>query len=514
MKILTAAEMREVDRLTMEAGIPGIVLMENAGLRVVEFLEEKFAPLDRHHVVILCGKGNNGGDGLVVARQLFTRFRPRRLDVVLLADPTQMQGDAAANLRMLEVCGCPIAREVAPEMRAATIVLDALMGTGLAGPAKGEMLEAIRTVNSGFPNARIVAVDIPSGMPSDCGEALGEAVRADYTVTFTAPKVSQIFPPNCELAGELRVARIGSPDQLMETARLALVEPAQFRHLFGRRPRSTHKGSFGHVLVVGGSRGKTGAAAMAGMAALRSGAGLVTVASAESALPAIASHAAELMTEPLPETDGGSISLSALDGRLQVVASGKDVLALGPGMGTEPQTAALVRRVFAEFRQPMVVDADGLNALAGTDWNCDGGRRVLTPHPGEMGRLAGKETAEIQADRVGAARELAAARGAIVVLKGYRTLIAFADGRVWVNPTGTPAMATGGTGDILTGLMAGLLAQFPGDPESAVAAAVYLHGLCGQLGAEELGEQPLVATDLLLYLPKAIQHCAGLSHQV
>ena len=505
MKVLTAAQMRQVDRRTIEMGIPGLVLMENAGHRVVEFLAEKFAPLAGQRVAILCGKGNNGGDGLVVARQLFTRFRPGALHVILLAAPEELHGDAAQNYRMLEVCGCPVVREIPAEARLATVVVDALLGTGISGPASGAMLEAIREINRGFPLARVVAVDIPSGMPSDTGQPLGEQARADYTVTFTAPKPGQVLPPNCDALGELRVAPIGSPPELYDaddSIWLSLVEPVLFRHLLAPRTRAAHKGSFGHVLVIAGSRGKTGAAAMSGMAALRAGAGLVTVASAGSAIPAIAAHAAELMTEPLD------------DGRPEAIAANKDVIAIGPGLGTHPETVDMVRRVFAEFPQPMVVDADGLNALAGTDWSGSGKLRVLTPHPGEMARLCGKPAAEISAGRVAAARALATARQVRLVLKGERTLIAFPDGRVWINPTGTPAMATGGTGDILTGLIAGFLGQFPNEPDIAIAAAVYLHGLAGELGAAALTEKCLVATDLLRYLPAAMEDCGRLPHRV
>jgi len=512
MKILTAAQMREVDRRTIEAGIPGLILMENAGSRVVEFLAESFAPLAEHRIVILCGKGNNGGDGMVIARQLHTRIRPRSLDVVLAGGPEEFQGGAAANLRMLEVCGCPVAHEITPAMRAATIVIDALLGTGLKGPATGRMLEFIREINSGFRQAKVVAVDIPSGLDSDSGTSPGETVRADYTVTFTAPKVGQVLPPNCARVGRLRVAGIGSPRELFEQDQeifLSLVEARQLSPLFEARAPWAHKGDFGHVLVIGGSRGKTGAAAMAGMAALRSGAGLVTVASAESAIPVIAAHCAELMTEPLAETEAGSISPRSFDyGRLAGLVETKDVLAVGPGMGTHPETVEAVERMVEEFRKPMVIDADGLNALAG--WSkAYRGLRVLTPHPGEMARLCGKSAAEVQGDRVGVARAFAVERQVILVLKGYRTLMAFPDGRVWVNPTGTPALATGGTGDILTGAIAGLLAQFPEQPDLAVAAAVYLHGLAGELGAAQFGEKALLATDLLRFFPEAMRVLSG-----
>jgi hydroxyethylthiazole kinase-like uncharacterized protein yjeF len=514
VKVLTAAQMREVDRRTIEMGIPGLVLMENAGHRLVELMAEKFAPLACQRIAILCGKGNNGGDGMVVARQLFTRFHPGALHVLLLADPAELKGDAAQNYRMLQVCGCPVVREIPADARLATVVVDALLGTGITGPATGAMLEGIREINRGFPLAKVVAVDIPSGMPTDSSRPLGEQARADYTVTFTAPKPAQVLPPNCDAVGELRVGAIGSPPELYEgdgAIWLSLVRPAEFSHFFAPRLRDGHKGLYGHILVIAGSRGKTGAAAMAGMAGLRAGAGLVTVASSESAIPVIAGHAAELMTEPLAETGTGGISsLNLDDGRLSGIANGKDILAVGPGLGTDPETVALARRAFAEFSQPMVADADALNALAGTEWSGAGKFRVLTPHPGEMARLSGKKTSEIQADRVAAARELAAARHVCLVLKGERTLIAFPDGRVWINPTGTPAMAAGGTGDILTGLIAGFLGQFPKEPDKAVAAAVYLHGLAGELGASVLTEKCLTATDLLEFLPAAMEKCASL----
>jgi NAD(P)H-hydrate epimerase len=508
MKVLTAAQMREVDRLTTALGIPGVILMENAAHRVVEFLAERFAPLSEQRIVVLCGKGNNGGDGMAVARQLYTRFDPRLLHVVLLAAPEELKGDAAANYRMLKTCGCPIWPGIEPQARFATLVVDALLGTGVNGPAAGLMLEGIREINAGFPLAKVVAVDLPSGMPSDSGEPVGEMARADYTVTFTAPKVAHAMPPNCDSVGELVVRPIGSPPEMFEeddSISLALVEPAMFRHLLAPRPPWGHKGTFGHVLVVAGSRGKTGAAAMTGLGALRAGAGLVTVASAASAVPVIAGHAAELMTVPLEENDAGTISASV---DLSAIAEGKTVLAMGPGLGLHPDVEALVERAAETFEGPLVLDAD---ALAGTVQG-NGGVRVLTPHPGEMARLTGKPTADIQRDRAGAARAFAVARRVTLVLKGQRTVIAFPDGRVWINPTGTPAMGTGGSGDILTGLISGLLAQFPHDPDSAVAAAVYLHGLAGQIGARALGEKCLIATDILEYLPDAMEECADVSH--
>jgi hydroxyethylthiazole kinase-like uncharacterized protein yjeF len=498
MKVLTAAQMREVDRLTVERGISGLILMENAGAGVVEFLASRFAPLSSHRIAVICGKGNNGGDGLVVARQLYTRFQPRALHVILIADPGELRGDAAENFRMLTACGCPFSREATPEMRLATLVVDALLGTGVKGPAAGEMLEAIRQINTGFPLAKIVAIDMPSGMPSDSGAPDGEFVRADYTVTFTAPKVSQALPPNCDQVGELHVVPIGSPPELYDDIPLSLIEPRQFRRLLEPRARSGHKGDYGHVLVIGGAHGKTGAAAMSGLAALRAGAGLVTVACSDSNLTAVAP---ELMTVALPDSN----SIAAL-------AEKKDVIAIGPGLGSGPALVSLTRALFVESDKPMVVDADGLNALVGQvdDLPSTSRLRVLTPHPGEMARLIGKPVT----DRVAEARSLAAKMQVVLVLKGERTLIAFPDGRVWINPTGTPAMGTGGTGDILTGMIAGFLGQFPTQPELAVAAAVYLHGLSGELGAAVKGEKCLIATDLLDFLPAAIQACANLSDRI
>jgi NAD(P)H-hydrate epimerase len=516
MKVLTAAEMREVDRRTIELGIPGIVLMENAGSRVVEFLAERLAPLREQRIVVLCGKGNNGGDGLVIARQLYTRFRLRALHVVLLAGPEDLKGDAAANYRMLQACGCPIVdwssavHEIPAAARNASLVIDALLGTGIAGPATGRMRDAIHEINTGFPLAKVVAVDIPSGMPSDSGTPAGEFARADYTVTFTAPKVGQVLPPNCDHVGELVTAPIGSPPSLYDHIALAQLEPAMFRELLAPRPRSGHKGTFGHVLVVAGSRGKTGAAAMTGLAALRAGAGLVTVASAASAIAEISAHAPELMTEPLAETSDGTIQ-GTIASELARIVEGKTVIAMGPGLGRDAAVTQLVASAAAAFEQPMVLDAD---ALVGQPSGLTGRTRILTPHPGEMARLAGKTTEEIQSDRLTAARTYATDHSVTLVLKGQRTLLAFPDGRVWINPTGTPAMGTGGSGDILTGMIAGFLAQFPHRPDEALAAAVYLHGLAGEIGARVLGEKCLIATDILQYLPRAMEACADVPHGV
>jgi NAD(P)H-hydrate epimerase len=496
--ILTAAEMRAVDAATMELGIPGIVLMENAAHRVVEVLERKFAPLSEQRLVVICGKGNNGGDGLAIARQLYTRYRPKSLDVVLAAEPDELQGDAAVNLAMLKACGCTFSREITGRMGFASLVIDALLGTGLEGPVRGTALDMIRRVNTEFPLAKVVSVDLPSGIGSDSGRLTGEYVRADFTVTFTAWKVAHVISPACYAMGEMSLGAIGSPDHLMESCRLLVTGREDFRPLFLPRAKDSNKGNFGHALVIAGSRGRTGAASMCGLAALRGGAGLATVATAESALSQVAGYAPELMTDALRETESGAIADQ------EIPLGKKTLVAIGPGLGTDTSTVELVRRMFGECPVPMVVDADALNALAGTDWHGAGHFRVLTPHPGEMARLTGDTISEVQGNRLGCARALARERGVVLVLKGEKTLIAMPDGQVWVNTTGSPAMATGGSGDVLTGLIAGMLAQFPKTPELAVAAAVYLHGRAGELGAAKLTEQAFLAADLLTFLPDAI----------
>ncbi len=517
MKVLTAVQMREVDRRTSELGVPSLILMENAGTRVLEIMAQAYAPLHEHRIAVICGKGNNGGDGLVVARQLFTRIRPRALHVVMSGNPGEMKGDAEANYRMLQAVGCQATFEITPEIESATLIVDALLGTGMHGGAEGRPLELIQAINNGFPLAEVISIDLPSGLDSDSSIPPGEAVQANHTVTFTAPKPCLVLSPASGFAGKLHVAAIGSPPHLYENdpeIYLSLSAPALFAHLFRPRVPDSNKGMYGHVLVIAGARGKTGAAALTGMAALRAGAGLATVASAESAISQIASYAPEIMTEALPETDIGSISMRVLDhSTITAIAERKNVIALGPGMGGHPETVHLIRRLIEDMQQPMVVDADALNALGHKDLH-GYAPRILTPHPGEMARLTGSTVAEVQADRIGVARGFAQSRGVYLVLKGNRSIIAAPDGRVWINPTGSPAMATGGTGDVLTGLIAGLLAQFPGHLEAALLAAVYLHGRAGELGAVKFGEKSFIATDLFQFLPEAMREAAYLSHPV
>lgn len=491
MKILTPEQLRELDRLSIEQyGIPGLILMENAGMRVVEVLEDRFENLSDLSVAVLCGKGNNGGDGFVIARQLILKGCVPF--VFLFAEEDELKGDAKTNLDMLKALGSPPTvvttehdwDEERLEVLDADIVVDALLGTGARQPVQGLYRSVIESIED-FQRAQVVAVDVPS-----------PGVQADVTVTFSALKPSLVFYPDCEDAGDVVLADIGNPAELLENENytLQLIEPNE---LHGREADS-NKGTYGRVLIVGGSRGKSGAAAMTGQAALRAGAGLVTVAAPQSVLPMIAASMPELMTEPLEETAAGSIANQSLSELMR----NKTVIAIGPGLSTDAETSAFVRRIVSEPGPQMVVDADGLNALVGLDGDLGGA--VLTPHPGEMARLIESTVQHVTANRLEVASAFARQRNAYLVLKGYRTVIATPDGSVYVNPTGNPGMATGGTGDILTGMIAGILAQnHLGTFIERLCLAVYLHGLAGDLAAEEVGEQSLVATDILRFLPKA-----------
>jgi ADP-dependent NAD(P)H-hydrate dehydratase / NAD(P)H-hydrate epimerase len=507
MKIVSADEMREIDRLTSERfGVPSLSLMEKAGTAVADCILSEYASLRR--IGVICGKGNNGGDGFVVARKLHEAGR--EVLVLLLANPAELRGDAAAMFEKLPVkpvladSSAEFNGEKARAVLSADLLVDAILGTGFRPPVQGLYSEAISAMNA--TAVPIVAVDIPSGADSDSMHPINEArARADAIVTFTAPKLAHIFG---ELtSGPVVVSPIGSPDEaIVSSLGLNVTTPQDVARLIGPRPRDSNKGKFGHVLVVGGSLGKSGAAAMAGISALRSGAGLSTVATASSVLPTVASFHPELMTEPLQETEAGTISLRALEyGRFDELVKGKTVLAIGPGISRNPETSEFVRTIVGRYQLPMVVDADGLNAFETKTAQLTGTTRplVITPHPGEMARLVGSTAAEVQRDRLNVARTFAREHGLFVVLKGHRTLIAHPDGTVWVNPTGNPGMATGGTGDILTGMVAGMMAQHPGEIFEAVITAVYLHGLAGDIARETMGEHSLVATDLVKAVPQA-----------
>jgi hydroxyethylthiazole kinase-like uncharacterized protein yjeF len=509
MKIVSASEMREIDRVTSERfGVPSFTLMENAGAAVAEFVMGAYAPAKR--IGIICGKGNNGGDGLVAARRL--HLAGKEVQVLLLCQPTELRNDAAEMFGKLPISSVivhsaeELQAESARKALAADLLIDAILGTGFRPPVTGLYADAIAALNA---TARpIVAVDIPSGADADAtAEQGGLIARADAVVTFTAPRPAHVFGRLTK--GSTIVAPIGSPrDAVVSSLQLNLITPGEVAPLIGPRPADSNKGNYGHVLILGGSVGKAGAAAMAGMAALRSGAGLSTVGTPKSVLPTVAGFHAELMTEPLEETEAGTISKRVLSyGHLDALAKDKTVLAIGPGISRQAETSDVVRTAVKKYSTPIVLDADGINAFEGraAELLGEGRTLVLTPHPGEMSRLTGVPTAAVQQDRVNIARKFAGEHKLILVLKGHRTLIAGPDGTIWVNTTGNPGMSTGGTGDILTGMTAGLIAQHPGQVFEAVIAAVHLHGLAGDVARERMGEHSMTATDLLAALPEAFE---------
>jgi ADP-dependent NAD(P)H-hydrate dehydratase / NAD(P)H-hydrate epimerase len=507
MKIVSAEEMRAIDRATSDRfGVPSLTLMENAGAAVADYVLTHYASAAR--VVVFCGKGNNGGDGFVAARRLHER--EKKVQVILLTDPSDLRGDAAVMYGELPIPALAVhsidelRTERAQLLVQGDLYLDAVLGTGFKPPVSGLYAEAIALMNAS--RVPVIAVDIPSGADADAmGKKTGTIARANAIVTFTAPRPAHVFGDLS--SGPTCVAGIGSPDgAIVSSLQLNVITAHDIAPLVGPRPAESNKGNYGHVLVIGGSLGKSGAAAMVGMAVLRAGAGLSTVATAKSALGTVAGFHPELMTEPLSETDAGTISMSALED-IYELAKARSVVAIGPGISRNPQTAEMVRALVATLRVSMVVDADGLNAFDGRTNGLSGKGRtlVITPHPGEMARLAGMSIPDVQRDRLGVARKFALEHELIVVLKGHRTLVVRPDGEAWVNTTGNPGMSTGGTGDILTGMVAGMIAQNPKDAFAATTAAVHLHGLAGDVMREKVGEHSLVATDLLQGLPEAFR---------
>jgi len=503
MKIVTAAEMRGIDRATSERfGVPSLTLMENAGSAVAEHVLANYSAAQR--ILVFCGKGNNGGDGFVAARQLHEKGKT--VQVILLADPADLRGDAAVMFGKLPVAAIIVkSRDRVRGSLTGDLYLDAILGTGFKPPVSGLYADAIAVLNAS--QAPMVAVDIPSGADADAmGAQNGIIARADSIITFTAARPAHVF--SGLTTGPTYVAEIGSPNEaIVSSLQLNVITARDFAPLIGPRPAESNKGIYGHVLVVGGSVGKAGSVAMAGMSALRAGAGLATVATPKSVLPTVAGFYPELMTEPLPETRAGTISAGA-EARLNTLIEGKSVLAIGPGISRNSETSELVRTLVSSIDAPLVVDADGLNAFEGRTSELNGKGRVLviTPHPGEMARLAGSSTADVQKDRLGVARQFAREHELTVVLKGNRTLVVQPDGEAWVNTTGNPGMSTGGTGDILTGMVAAMIAQHPKDVLMAVCAAVHLHGLAGDVMRQSVGEHSMVATDLLRGLPEAFLH--------
>lgn len=510
MKALSAAQMQAIDRQTIgDMGIPGVVLMENAGRGVAAVITQRFADAPVKKALILAGKGNNGGDGFVVARHLLDGGW--QVQTLVLAERTAVSGDAAVYLRALEHCGGEVC--FAPDaltldsylatVEPPAVLVDAIFGTGLAKPIEGHCLAAVAWLNR--QETFVVAVDIPSGVDASTGRVLGTAVTADLTVTLAFPKIGLVSYPGAGLVGELVVVEIGVPAKIKAglTSDCVLVDAAEARKILPMRDPEGHKGTFGHLLVLAGSLGKCGAAVMSAEAGLRCGAGLVTLGCPLSIQPTVAARLAEVMTAPLADC-GGEVSMQALDQANSLMVD-KQAVALGPGVGLGREAAALVRHVVQASDLPLVIDADALTALNGhLEALAQRTNReiVLTPHPGEMARLTGVSTAKIQADRYTVARDFAKRHNLVLVLKGARTLTACPDGRVFINTSGHAGLASGGMGDVLTGLIGGLMAQGLAAAEAAVLG-VYLHGFAADRLRGTFGDAGLLATDVIRELPAA-----------
>jgi NAD(P)H-hydrate epimerase len=515
MKIVTAQEMREIDRRVIEEiGIPGAVLMENAGVSVFNLIREltQGFPPSSFRVTVFVGRGNNGGDGLVVSRHLHNFGY--RVTAYLLAPPDAFSGDAALNLEIARKIGVPIKTMLSEEdldgiwskVEGTDVVVDAIFGTGLKGPVRGLAGKVIERVNR--LRAVRIAVDLPSGLNADTGAVEGPCVRADFTVTMALPKRGLFLHPGADYCGEVRVAHIGFPNQAIESQgiKTELITGDLALSLLPSRPASGHKGTFGHVLVIAGSLGLTGAATLTSLAALRSGAGMVTLGIPESLNSIMEVKLTEVMTLPLPETSRRALSVRAMEGILEFMPRAT-VLAIGPGLSQDPETVELVWKLCFESTKPMVIDADGLNAIAQNPEILDriGPDVVLTPHPGEMSRLTSHTVKEIESNRIEAAKEFALKHGLTLVLKGAPTIVAAPDGKAYVNSTGNPGMASAGMGDVLTGLIAGLMAQGM-SPTDAAISAVFYHGLAAdKLVAEgDISQRGLIAGDVLEMCGKII----------
>ncbi|MEE8348445.1 MAG: NAD(P)H-hydrate dehydratase [Acidobacteriota bacterium] len=521
MKILSAQQMNSVDHLTeAEFGIPSLLLMENAGSSLYSTLTDYFEDLGSKLIAIICGKGNNGGDGMVLARRLAQlKICP---DVYLLGKIESVSGTARTHLdaylatgeELREITNLDQWEGISAHFERYDVIVDALLGTGIAQPLEGLYSEVVSTIN--LTRAFVLSVDIPSGMFSDSLTKSQQCVEANATVTFTAPKIAHILNEDQEAIGELHVAPIGSPEQLLNRNEhyLNLVTGEEISSYLPSRKTPSHKGSFGHTVIVAGSRGKSGAAALSAGAALRAGAGLVTICAPETIQDVVASFQPEVMTQGLPSTEQGTLSASAVDPLLRFL-EGKKAAALGPGLGRHPETVELVHQVVRQTPVPLILDADALNAFENkVDQLANDHRQplVLTPHLGEFSRLVGRPVSEILPHRVDLARQMAEERGIWLVLKGFRTLIAQPDGQVFTTTLGNPGMATAGMGDVLTGTIAALVGIYtaqgmrePQDISKAVQVGVYLHSLAGDLAALEVGFEALIASDVTAHLGQAYQ---------
>ncbi|MGB5746490.1 MAG: NAD(P)H-hydrate dehydratase [Desulfobacterales bacterium] len=513
MYLVTASEMQEMDRRTIEDfGIPGMVLMESAGRGATRFLFEQFPDIENKRVGVIAGRGNNGGDGYVMARYL--KQKGVHVQVYLLATANRVQGDAAANLKLLKPLDIPLVEipdeasfsKYQSEMAGFDVWIDAILGTGLKSDVKGFFKTVIEFING--LNKPVFAVDVPSGLNSDTGQVCGACIRASATATFAFAKTGHIIHPGAQYTGALNIVDIGIPPHIVEEVmpRQWLLTKDRIQSCLTPRMPDAHKGTTGHLLVIAGSPGKTGAAAMTAISALRSGAGLVTLGIAETLNPVLESQVLEAMTAPLPETQPGVLDESALDPIINLM-EGKKCVAIGPGLGPAEKTQNLVLKLVKSAPIPLVVDADGLNSLAGHAQILKNARApvILTPHPGEMARLMDTGVSAVQQDRIKCAREFAGGFNVHLILKGARTVIAHPDGRVFINPTGNAGMASGGMGDVLTGIIAGLIVQGL-SPEYACRAGVYLHGAAADSLAQSMGPYGYLAGDLMGAIPGEIKN--------
>lgn len=511
MRVLTSEQMREADRRTIhDIGIPGIVLMENAGRQVASAMEAHIDGLPGGTVAVLAGPGNNGGDGFVIARTLVQRHIDA--SVFLFGRVADVKGDARTNLNVLGQLGIQVVEITdahawelhGSEVMDADVIVDAIFGTGLRDPLTG-LLETVAADINGSGKS-VVAVDLPSGLSADSPEPPGPFIEATMTVTLAAPKLPLLLPPAESGAGDLIIADIGIPHDVideLEGPKVSLLTRDAMRALIEPRAQDSHKGDYGRVLIVAGSVGKTGAAALAAMAALRSGAGTVTVATPRSCVALVAAAAPEIMTLPLDETPEGTVDFSALD---DVLAFQADVIAVGPGLGRAHGTTAFVHALVERSAASLVLDADALNAFADDPDRLtakEGVDIIVTPHPGELARLTGLSTDDVQKSRLDLAREFAVSHKVTVILKGHRTIIATPEGSAYINLTGNPGMATAGTGDVLTGMTAAWAAQLL-DAEAAAQLSVYLHGLAGDLAEADDSDVSLIATDVIGRLGDAV----------
>jgi NAD(P)H-hydrate epimerase len=512
MKIVTADEMRDIDRSTIEDyGIPGLVLMERAGLAVASRVKELY-PSKR--ILVLCGGGNNGGDGIVAARNLFNwGFK---VTVIIAARKEALSPDCAVQYQIARKMGIPVEfrKTLSEKDIHGAAVIDAVFGTGLARPVKGDIARLFSFLNNA--DVPVLAVDMPSGISSDTGEILGEAIMANYTVTFGLPKRGHFIYPGAGHTGMLFIEDIGFPSKLLESdlIRAGLIDQEMASLLISPRRRDSFKGDYGHVLVVAGSRGKTGAALMCAQAVLRSGSGLVTIGVPDSLAGSFEGRVTEEMLLPLPDDGSGMLASKALDRILEFASEKIDAIAIGPGIGVSQATKMIITELVLRSAVPMVIDADGLNSISASAGRAQGVKDllqkaksplILTPHPGEMARLIHQPKVT---DRIGIPLSFAGDAGIYLVLKGVPTVIAVPEGNIFINTTGNPGMATAGAGDVLTGIIASVLGQGM-NPADASVLGVFIHGMAGDKAAGKTGEYSLIASDIINALPDAFIELLG-----